>query len=539
MSTKYMKWICNFLFVISIPFLTIILCGNYDLSYIKFLLFISFLSGIFISKMILNDNFFSKINKKYLVIAILFGLYGITFLARYSDSGVIFFRNLLNNFFAISLNVDSIKIIVSFASLPSIILLSYYFINKVIHFIVKEYHDLTKIEKVFMLLVVIIGFCFITLLYNKTDAFYYPHYNHDKLIIYDVIYTSDSGALIQNNAFMNIGMSENDIRQPLFGLFAFPFALIANFASNFLGLIPNSYYILFGTLQMFLIALSFVFIEKMLNLSDKNKILFLIIALFSYSFLLFSIVIEQYAIAFFYLILTIYCGYKNKYKINYTYIGAVSTLLTSGIVFPFISKFKNLKNWFLNVSKCFMVFILMMITTGQILLVFDLKNKINSLMVFSGVELTFVDKFQQFLYFVRSCFIAPSGQIVSIDGSLCYYLIDINFFSIIGSLILFICVISFIINRKNRMALIAFLWVIFSFLILCLFGWGTQENGLILYSLYFGWAYIILVYLFIDKIVKNLKLKYFVIIILCFIMLIINFNEFYNMIKFCIEYYPK
>ena len=129
MSTKYMKWICNFLFVISIPFLTIILCGNYDLSYIKFLLFISFLSGIFISKMILNDNFFSKINKKYLVIAILFGLYGITFLARYSDSGVIFFRNLLNNFFAISLNVDSIKIIVSFASLPSIILLSYYFIN--------------------------------------------------------------------------------------------------------------------------------------------------------------------------------------------------------------------------------------------------------------------------------------------------------------------------------------------------------------------------------------------------------------------------
>ena len=160
-------------------------------------------------------------------------------------------------------------------------------------------------------------------------------------------------------------------------------------------------------------------------------------------------------------------------------------------------------------------------------------------MVFSGVELTFVDKFQQFLYFVRSCFIAPSGQIVSIDGSLCYYLIDINFFSIIGSLILFICVISFIINRKNRMALIAFLWVIFSFLILCLFGWGTQENGLILYSLYFGWAYIILVYLFIDKIVKNLKLKYFVIIILCFIMLIINFNEFYNMIKFCIEYYPK
>lgn len=181
----------------------------------------------------------------------------------------------------------------------------------------------------------------------------------------------------------------------------------------------------------------------------------------------------------------------------------------------------------------------MMIITGQILLVFDLKDRINSLMTYSGVNLTFIDKLQQFLYFVRSCFITPNEQIVSIDGSLRYYLIDIKFFSIIGSLILFICVISFIINRKNRMALISFLWIIFSFIILCLFGWGTQENGLILYSLYFGWAYIVLVYLFIDKIIKNLKLKYFVIIIFCLMLIIINFNGFYNMIKFCIEYYPK
>lgn len=539
MDNKYLKWICNFLFVLSIPFLTMLLCGNYDLSYIKFLLCISFLSGIIISKMILNNTFFKKINKKYLIIAILFSLYGINFLTRYSSSGVFFFRNLLNNLFAISLNIDSIKAIVSFASLPSIILLSYFFINKIIPFIVKEYHDLTKIEKIFLLFILIGGFIVITFLYCRTDAFYYPHYNYDKLVIYDVIYTSDSGSLIQNNAFMNIGMSENDIRQPLFGLFAFPFALIANFVSNFLVLIPNSYYILFGTLQMFLIALSFVFIEKMLNLSGNGKILFLIMSLLSFPFLLFGFLVEQYAIAFFYLILTIYCGYRNKYKINYVYIGAVGTLLTSGILFPFISKFKNLKNWFLHICKCFTVFILTMVITGQILLVFDLKDKINSLMGYSGVNLTFIDKLQQFLYFIRSIFIAPSGQIVLIDDSLRYQLINIDFFSIIGGLILLICIISYIINRKNHMALISFLWVVFSFLVLCLFGWGTQENGLILYSLYFAWAYIILIYLFIDKIIKNNMFKYIVIIILCFIMLIFNFNEFYNIIKFCFNYYPR
>ena len=34
----------------------------------------------------------------------------------------------------------------------------------------------------------------------------------------------------------------------------------------------------------------------------------------------------------------------------------------------------------------------------------------------------------------------------------------------------------------------------FSFLLLFGMGWGTQENGLILYSLYFGWAIFLLLF---------------------------------------------
>ena len=146
-------------------------------------------------------------------------------------------------------------------------------------------------------------------------------------------------------------------------------------------------------------------------------------------------------------------------------------------------------------------------------------------------------EFYQFLYFVRSMFIAPKGIELISNGILSYRMISVNFISFLGIIILIVCAISTFLNRKNKIALISFAWIIFSFLILCILGWGTQENGLILYSLYFSWAYIILIYLFIDKIIKNQKIKFIVYVILCLILLFLNMVELFNIISFGIKYY--
>ena len=88
------------------------------------------------------------------------------------------------------------------------------------------------------------------------------------------------------------------------------------------------------------------------------------------------------------------------------------------------------------------------------------------------------------------------------------------------------------------MAIVSGLWILFSFALLCVMGWGTNENGLILYSLYFSWAYIILIYLFIDKLIKNDLIKRIIIIILCISIFVFNIPAFLEIAKFGIVNYP-
>lgn len=224
-----------------------------------------------------------------------------------------------------------------------------------------------------------------------------------------------------------------------------------------------------------------------------------------YPLILFSFVAEQYIIGLFYLILTIYVWYYKLIEINYLYIGAVGTLLTSDILFSFISRFKNIKNWFYNIFKCFIAFLIIMIITGQILEFYSAIIQFEKFISWSGEKILFIYKLYQFIYFVRSIFIAPKGNILIINKFPLYRLIEVNYIDIFGLIILLLCIVSYILNRKEKFVNISFLWLIFSFFILCLLGWGTAENGLILYSLYFSWAYIVLIFKLIDKVIKNKK----------------------------------
>ena len=58
--------IISLIFVLSLPFFSLFLCGNYELKYIKYLIILSFLCAIFIKIKILKNNIFEKVNYKYL-----------------------------------------------------------------------------------------------------------------------------------------------------------------------------------------------------------------------------------------------------------------------------------------------------------------------------------------------------------------------------------------------------------------------------------------------------------------------------------------
>ena len=84
-------------------------------------------------------------------------------------------------------------------------------------------------------------------------------------------------------------------------------------------------------------------------------------------------------------------------------------------------------------------------------------------------------------------------------------------------------------------------WVAFSAVMLLILGWGTAENGLILYALYFGWAFLALLFQLVEKIGETLRVKYLTEV--CSFaaaagLLVCNIPAIMEMIEFAVMYYP-
>ena len=368
--------------------------------------------------------------------------------------------------------------------------------------------------------------------YNLTKVFYFVSGRP-----YDIIYTTDSSAIFEENAFMNFNASENVAgRQPLFGVFSVPFALMSFILSKIFFMIPNGYAIFLTWVQVILIGLMMIMLARLLNIKDKNRFIFYLFFLSCYSTIIFTFTLEQYIISTFYLILGIYVYFNMKNGVNYPFSMSVGTLITSGWFFPFAAKDKKVKIWFLNALKCLLFFLIVTILSGQLYFIFNFVSGIlNTVDSFGGEGISFWSKLCQYFGFIKSVFLSLPGYITETNQ---YWLAPINHISKFGVAMLIICFMSVILNRKNKFVISAFSWICFSIILILLIGYGTKENGTNLYSFYFGWAFISLVYMFIDKLIKSDKLKNALVVMICLFLLFVNIPEFLNIIMFGISYYP-
>ena len=97
----------------------------------------------------------------------------------------------------------------------------------------------------------------------------------------------------QNDAFLNVSYDENDIRQPLFGIFSMPFAIIAKFISKFIFLVPidYAYEAVMTIIQFILATITTIMIGRLLNLEEKDKKYLYLLFNISFPYLLFNLVI--------------------------------------------------------------------------------------------------------------------------------------------------------------------------------------------------------------------------------------------------------
>jgi hypothetical protein len=391
----------------------------------------------------------------------------------------------------------------------------------------------------------------VLVIYCHTTAFSEPRWfspESNQVINPDaeVVYTLDSGLHYRHFIYRSI------LHCPLFSLFFQPFLAIArigHFPFSFLNETTSSWIArsLVCIVQLPLLLIHPILLSRLVGVKGLGKTVFLILFALSYPALLFALTLERYVFLTFFASVLIYFLLTEKPEHRHTcfaYTAAAGSLLCTGILVLFFARLKNIKDDIYNMVRALFVFL-------AFLLFYDagffkgIGTNNSYYSQFTGLTFSLYDKVLQFINFIASCFFNPETIIdyprLNFGGSqwLAYILADAKSVNLLGLALLAFCFMGFLLNYKNKFAQICAFWILFSFFVLCIVGWGTAENGLILYSLYFGWAYFCLAFLAIEKSLKKLPaVRYTVYVALVVIFAWINLPGIYDLIQFGFKYYP-
>lgn len=398
----------------------------------------------------------------------------------------------------------------------------------------RRFRAADKVEKRYFLIAGLAAAVLIACVYSLTNAF------TDAGIPYDVVYTADSGMLLRDNTFFNINAFQNDIRQPLFGVFAMPFDIAARLLSKVLFFVPNAYVILLGILQAALLLFCFTVLARLLRLEGLKKALFLALVTVSYPTMLFLFTVEQYIFSLFWVILLVeaYCEDASGRELKW--VAATGSLLTSGALVFLLPYKKSFRSVLIELLKAGGLLLAFLAVFGQLPLLYSAAASVRELMSFSGAGIGLGDRLLQFVNFVSTCAVSPLAGIDTASYQhASYQLSPVGSINPTGVILLALAVAGFVLNHKSKLARVSFGWVIFSFALLGLVGWGTAENGLVLYTLYFSWAYLVLAFLALTAITKKWKTAQSVVLSgIAATMLVFNAVSILQIILFGIRYYP-
>lgn len=366
---------------------------------------------------------------------------------------------------------------------------------------------------------------------------------------YDVLYTSDSGALVHNMGYLFLTFPENDLRQPLFAVFASPF-LGAPYLVSQLCALPLTYEaILLNSVQVLMLVCANLMLAQMLKLSPLHRLCLMLLTTFTYSQLLALVMMEQYITAYFWLMLTLLLltsGYRDERLPLY---GAGGTLLTSLFFTPLASPhlpWRAPKAWFVDMLRCAGEFLLLLLAFGRFDVLYTLFDKIVSLSKFAGESVPLVERFYQYTGFIHDCFLSPAATAgtctTTPQAHISWMLEPVEGINMVGLLLLALVLVSALLNHSNRTSRIALCWIAFSMVLLIGLGWGTKENGLILYALYFGWAYLVLLFQLVQRIADILRAPWLVPLLSAAyiaVLIVANVPGMEALLAFATDYFPR
>lgn len=568
-NNKIIQILINVLFSISCASLTaILIVADLSNSVIDIALpLASFFIMLFVTnKFNLLKLIFNSLNKIILVITVVISFYELN----------------LTSFYMLYYSTTYANIIFVIIAYPSVVTFLYWFYSKLWCFFKLFIKSLNKFEKNFLIIATSILTVAVIVIYNVTTIFTHAQINKENRryhIEYDVvndettkeanslidmiytcirsnlIFTADTQILLENDTYNNIDYLENDLRQPFFSIFAFPYTIIPRLISDIS--FKQIYPFLIAVIQGFLMFVSIILIEKMMNLKGITRLLFIIFLSVTYPTLLFLINMEQYAISIFYLVTFIYMSINKIKDRDWLFIFSSGSLLTSGICFPLLGEKGNLKNSIKNIFFTFLKFVAVLIISAKVLLIFPdkLSQQTEAYSHFSGENTSFNVRLNMYTNFAFNTMVAPEietkeiflANSIAIVNNVSYRIHALNYCiaqtnnektNILGIIILLIVLVGFILNRKDKLSQICLFWIIFSVILMPIVGYGADENGFILYSYYFSWSFVCLLFKFFESILKKWpKIKNTIYTLAITSMCTINLYGIYKIIIFGIEHY--
>jgi len=434
---------------------------------------------------------------------------------------------------------------------PAMFVFLYAYLAILCNFITKLFQTSDQPERMFFIAAFLVSAVSVWIVYHSTTAFVEPScvsMKSNELIRPDceVVYTFDSAIHYRYYSYRAV------LHRSLSSLLFLPFLTL-----TWIGHIPFSFlkeqvsllaaHSLICIVQLPLLVIHPILLSRLVGVKGWSKTIFLILFALSYPALLFALTFEGYVIMTFFTTVLIYyllTEKPNHWNTCFAYAAAAGSLLSTGIMVLFFARLKSMKEDICNMFRALFVFV-------TILLFYDagflkgIGTSTDYYARYTGMTFTLYDKVLQYINFIAACFFKPATIIdfprLDFGDSqwLAYILADVRSVNPLGLVFFAFCILGFILNYKDKFAQICAFWIAFSFFIMCLVGWGTAENGLILYALYFGWAYFCLAFLAIEKSLKKLPtMKYAVYVAIIAIFAWINLPGIYDLIQFGIEYYP-
>jgi len=407
----------------------------------------------------------------------------------------------------------------------------------------KLFSEFGKVERIIYAIAFLALCALAVFAFTRSVAFYGLE------IRYDIVYTSDSTDHFRDGVYTSLWQAHNCIKQPMFTLFAAPLSGAAFFIGKILGLPAVWCALLIDFSQIALLMCCVFLLAKMLHLASYKRMCFVLAFLSGYTTLLFAIMLEQFVVSLFWLLILLWQIAEEKQPDPFVFAASGGTIVTNLVCTPLLSAHaftRNLAAWIKDMCRYAGFFVVAWVGSGRIVTLLNLASGVGSeLTAFGGGSLTLYERISQYTAFIKNYFLIPLAGPVELtqygqtwEG---WQLLPVTEIQIAGAVIFILALLSVWINRHKRSSLLAGCWVLFSAFALGLLGWGSVENGMILYSLYFGWPFATLLFQLVESLEERLRLR-FLLPTVCIgyaaVALLCNLPALCRMIEFLAFTYP-